>query len=396
MGASLRNAGRQALWLALAVGLGGCVLSGGGLVDAGSSSPRRRHDAGSSKPDVDAAAPEDDSEEEGDDAGEMGKNSDAGNRDSGADAGADVGAVARDSGVGEGADSGAATPSADPEIEGVPGADGGLGILCRAKPGKLRGKVQASVQVGGLTRTFIYYAPARLDPNRPVPVVLLPHGYAMTAEDMFTLTGFKEIADREGFLAIFPDGSGPKPWNVGLSVSGIGVQYNNMTADDQGFIDAILAFAEADQCLDEKHLFISGFAMGGYLSNESGCLRSDIAGLGPHSAGSHDLHLCPGTRKPVILFHGQSDPYITYLDNGVLTRDRWAARNGCKREVETRTVKGGTCDYSKGCPYHAQVALCHFDFMGHAWAGGKGIANADASKESASELAWAFWKEYAW
>jgi polyhydroxybutyrate depolymerase len=398
MGASLRNAGRQALGLALAVGLGACVLSDGGPIDAGSSSPRQARDAGggNSKPDAGAADAEGDSGEEGHDAGEMGESSDAENRDSGVDAGADVGAAARDSGAGEGADSGAGAPSGDPGVDGGPGDDGGLGTLCRAKPGMLRGKVQASIQVGGLTRTFIYYAPARLDPNMPVPVVLLPHGYEMTAEDMFTLTGFKEIADREGFLAIFPNGTGSKPWNVGLNVSGVGPQYANMSADDQGFIDAILAYAEADQCLDKRHLFISGFGMGGYLSNESGCLRSDIAGLGPHSAGSHDLLLCPGTRKPVILFHGESDPYITYVENGVLARDRWAARNGCAREVEKRAVKGGTCDYSKGCPDHAQVALCHFDFMRHDWAGGKGSDKADASKESASELAWAFWKEYAW
>jgi polyhydroxybutyrate depolymerase len=383
MDASLRNAGRHALWLALAVGVDGCVLSGGGLEDGGSTTPRRSRDTGGggSKRDAGEAAPEVDSgavEEAGHDAG-------GGEEDSGAQS-----AWARDSGVDEGADAGALAPAVDS------GADAGLETLCAAKPGKLRGKVQASVQVAGLTRTFIYYAPASLDANRPVPAVLLFHGNTVSAEDMFSLTGFKEIADREGFLAIFPDGSGSKPWNVGLNVSGIGPLFNNTTADDQGFIDAILAFAEADQCLDKRHLFVAGLSMGAYLTNESGCLRSDLAGLGPHSGGSHDLSLCPGTRKSVILFHGDADLIITYEGNGVASRDRWVARNGCAEEVERRAVKGGTCDYSKGCPDHAQVALCHFDHMGHDWAGGKGTESADASKESASELAWAFWKEYAW
>jgi polyhydroxybutyrate depolymerase len=382
MDASLRNAGRHALWLALAVGLDGCVLSGGGP-EGGSTNPRHARDSGvgSSKRDAEEATPEGDSG-----AAEVGHDAKDGEETSGAqDAGA------RDSGVDEGAD------SEDQPPTGGFGVDAGIeNTLCTAKPGKLQGKVRASVQVGGLTRTFIYYAPAHLDPNRPVPVVLLFHGNTVSAEDMFTLTGFKEIADREGFLAIFPNGSGSKPWNVGLNVSGIGPQFNNTTADDQGFIDAILAFAEADQCLDKRHLFVSGLSMGAYLSNESGCLRSDLAGLGPHSGGSHDLSLCPGTRKPVILFHGEADLVVTYERNGVASRDRWVARNGCAEEVERRAVKGGTCDYNKRCPDHAQVALCHFDHMGHDWAGGKGTESVDASKESASELAWAFWKEYAW
>lgn len=407
---SLRCMARlAALGSALAIGPGACILEDG-LEETGDSGARRSRDSGPGRGGLDggALAPDDSGiVEEGGDSGGIGPGGDAGARDGAPDSGGaardsgledrDAGSAApeRDSGADGGPDSGAVEPQADAGTD-VPQTDGGLAASCAGKAGALRGKVRASVKVDGNTRTFIYYAPAGLDPNKPAPVILVPHGFLTTDEDMFTLTGFKEIADREGLVALFPKGSDDHPWNLGLDVSGKAALVNNPTANDQGFIDAILAFAEADQCLDKKHIFMSGFKEGGYLSNESACLRSDIASVAPHSAGSHDLSQCPGALRPVILFHGDADLVITYRENGVLARDRWAARNRCETGVDSRPVKGGACDYSRGCPDHAQVVLCHFDSMGTAWAGGIGTANVDANKESASELAWAFWKEYAW
>lgn len=321
----------------------------------------------------------------------------------GGDAGAggwgrDAGAVGPplDSGVdgGHGGDGGVDAPSEDAGVD--PPVDAGPKPSCTGKPGALRGKVPVSVNVGGAVRTFIYYAPSSIDPNEPVPLVLSPHGFAMSAEDMYVITGFKEIADREGFVAVFPQGNLINPWNVGLGVSGAGALVNSASANDQGFVDAIIEFVGDDQCIDPKRIFVSGFSMGGYFSNEIGCLRDDIASVGPHSGGSHDLTECPGTIKPVIIFHGDQDALITYQDNGVLARDRWVARNGCSSEVDSRPVYGGTCDYNRGCPPHGQVALCHFDGMAHAWAGGLGPANSDPDRERASELAWKFWQDYAW
>ena len=285
-----------------------------------------------------------------------------------------------------------------PDVEHPDGGspDGGVPGACTGKPGAQRGKNQVSVNVGGKTRTFIYYTPANLPPNQPVPLIISPHGFAMTAEDMYTLTGFKELADREGVVAVFPDGNDGSPWNVGSGVSGWGAVVANPSSDDQGFIDAILAYVEDDQCIDTAHIFVSGFSMGGYFSNEVGCLRSDIASVGPHSGGSHNLSKCPGTIKPVIVFHGTADLLITYKENGVLARNRWVERNGCAAEVDSRPVDGGTCDYNRGCPDHGQVALCHFEGMAHAWAGGQGSSNADPNRENAAELAWKFWKEFAW
>jgi polyhydroxybutyrate depolymerase len=297
-----------------------------------------------------------------------------------------------------GASSGGATASG-----GSTGSGGGSATACTGKPGSKRGKVNATVTAGGAQRTFIYYAPQGLDANQPVPIVIVPHGFTMSGQAMYDITKHTTIADREKFIAIFPDGTAGNPWNVGAGVCGAGAAVVG-AGNDQAFVDEMIKYAEADQCVDKDHIYMTGFSMGGYFSNETGCLRSNIRAVGPHSGGSHDLTACPVQHKPVILFHFKNDSLIAY-DCGTGARDRWVAKNGCtKTAPEVVTVKGGSCEYYKGCPADGQVAMCSFDaqtgqgetIAGHAWSGGNPNAFAIPNTESAAELGWAFFKKYAW
>ena len=298
-----------------------------------------------------------------------------------------------------------------------PGAAGGAAPAgpCAGKKGALRGRSPQMLMAGGLARSFVYYAPSTLDPNQPAPVVIIPHGYMMTADMMFEITNYAQIADREKFIVMFPNGqggaSGP-PWNVGNPdcSSTLGI-LPLATGDDNAFIDAMLAFADADQCVDRNHVFMTGFSMGGYLTNETGCMRTDVRAIGPHSGGSHDFATCKVTNKPVLLMHFETDALIPYMC-GTQSRDRWVKLNGCSAEPpEVVPVKGGHCDYYKGCAPNGQVAMCSFmvpagmrtePFMGHAWSGGSkqgtsgGASFAIPETENASELSWAFFKRYAW
>lgn len=267
---------------------------------------------------------------------------------------------------------------------------------CAGRPGRVQGKSNQMVDVAGTKRSFVYYVPSNLDPEQPAPLVIAAHGFAMTGAIMDTTSGFSELADREGFVVAYPEGANfLSPWNVGKNISGVGSTISG-TADDQAFLDQIIAFVDEDRCLDRQHVFVSGFSMGGYFSSEVGCLRDDIAGIAPHSGGTHDLSDCPGSIKPVILFHGELDGVVVYAENAPLTRDRWLARNGCDSDFDAVTVKGGTCEYYKGCPEHAQVAFCHFPNIAHNWSGGPPGLYGNPDGESASELAWKFWREYAW
>jgi polyhydroxybutyrate depolymerase len=254
------------------------------------------------------------------------------------------------------------------------------------------------LSVAGLARTFVYYAPQNLDPNVPAPVVIVAHGWTMSGQQMYDITQYHKIADSEGFVVMYPDGEPASlgPWNVGDGACPSTLAILPLaTGDDQAFIDAMVAFAEADQCVAREHLFLTGFSMGGYFANEAGCLRPEIAAIGPHSGGSHDLSACPSQHKPAIIFHGTMDGLIPTAC-GKEARDRWVQRNGCSTEVDSVNVMGGHCEYSKRCPSDGQVVLCLFDGMDHGWAGGQGTVSSFPNFESASTLSWKFFRECAW
>lgn len=298
------------------------------------------------------------------------------------------------------------TVDAASDASGQPDAAPPPSATCSDKAGARRGKSTQTVSVGGGKRTFVHYAPKGLDPNRPVPLLIVPHGYTQSGEEMFQITKYPAIADREGFVALFPDGAplSVGPWDVGSSVCGNG-GFVPGSGDDQAFVDAMIAFASADQCIDREHIFMSGWSMGGYLSHHTGCLRDDIRAIGPHSGGTHDLRSCKGKPKPVIMFHFDPDGLIDY-SCGTKARDGWLERNGCQRDQpDTKSVQGGKCEYYRGCSAGAQVAFCTFqipanhrgDFLaGHAWSGGNPRAYSIAETESAAELGWQFFKSYAW
>ena len=302
----------------------------------------------------------------------------------------------------------------------TPTAGMGASVPCTAKPGMLRGHSAQTLMAGGLSRSFHYYAPQSLDPNQPAPVVFVAHGYLMNGDLMRQISGFEALAEQHGFVVIFPDGQGDRaaaptmdpPWNVGQNVcQPIGAPAPLAMGDDQAFIDAMLDFARADQCVDENHVFMTGFSMGGYFSNHNGCVRSDLRAVAPHSAGSYDLSACPATPKPIMLVHFEQDGLIPYTC-GTEARDRWLARNGCDAAAppETRMVTGGLCEYYQGCPAGAQVAMCTLQApeatsdefaLGHGWAGGATTSPAISmlsipEAASASELVWGFFTEFAW
>ncbi|MDQ3365065.1 MAG: hypothetical protein M3680_06530 [Myxococcota bacterium] len=279
--------------------------------------------------------------------------------------------------------------------------------------GGARGASRREVTIDGLRRTYLVYLPASASATTPLPLVFVHHGYTMSGQAMFDITDYATLADTEHIALVFPDGQGgpntnAAPWNVGteLCPSSLGPP-PSATGDDFAMLDAIQADLSEDQCLDREHVFVTGFSMGGYFAHHAGCMREDIAGIAPHSGGTHPLDTCASTTKPVIIFHGLADtlipagcndPAAPAVQNVVPAATAWAQRNGCALTSRRIDVAGGTCRVYDDCPAGGQVALCTFTGMGHCWAGGKAGSGLFACPlfAKATALEWAFFKEYAW
>jgi polyhydroxybutyrate depolymerase len=297
-------------------------------------------------------------------------------------------------------------PDADLTRDAAPDA-----ATCGVRSGQ-RGKTSRALRAAGIDRTYIVYLPPSLDPRTPMPLVFVHHGYTMSAQAMFDITGFVALADAEGIAVAFPDGqAGPSswgaPWNVGTDVCPTsGGTPPNASGDDFAMVDAIRDDIELDQCIDREHVFVTGFSMGGYFSHHAGCMRDDIRAIAPHSGGTHPFDTCTAQNRPVIIFHGKSDaivpngcndPTVTPPPGVTPAATAWAAKNGCATTRTTVDVDGGSCAYYDGCPVDGQVAICTFPGMGHCWAGGAiGSIYACPQYASATALEWAFFKQYAW
>jgi poly(3-hydroxybutyrate) depolymerase len=130
-------------------------------------------------------------------------------------------------------------------------------------------------------------------------------------------------------------------------------------------------------------VFVTGFSMGGYMSNQLGCQlgRARLRAVAPHSGGTHSGE-CEGGPLPVLLLHGDADSLINY-NCGTQARDYWIDRNGCTTGYDTWDITGGQCRFYRGCPADAPVVMCTFFGMDHAWA-------YPPMYESSSLLIWSF------
>jgi poly(3-hydroxybutyrate) depolymerase len=209
---------------------------------------------------------------------------------------------------------------------------------------------------------------------------------------MQSVTGFADVADEEGFVVAFPEGTGSlAPWNVGPGVCAPG-NLANGNGDDFAFLDAMIDAIAASQCIDRERVFVTGFSMGGYFSNHVGCAHSDsVRAVAPHSGGTY-TGSCDGGPIPVLILHGSADGLIN-IGCGTQARDEWVARNGCSSEFDIVPVAGGGCQQHRDCPPGGQVTLCVFDGMAHGWAGGSGTYGGGKSYEDATRLVWDFFAE---
>ena len=66
----------------------------------------------------------------------------------------------------------------------------------------------SSLRHDGRTRTYLVHLPASYSKNKTWPVVLVFHGGGGNGEQMAKMTGFSRKADQEGFIAVYPNGTG--------------------------------------------------------------------------------------------------------------------------------------------------------------------------------------------
>jgi polyhydroxybutyrate depolymerase len=236
--------------------------------------------------------------------------------------------------------------------------------------------LRGSVHVDGLTRTYRVFVPAHL--RRPAPVVLVFHGAGGTGEAIARSTGFDAQAERNGFLAVYPNGVG-RTWNAGACCG----PAQQLGVDDVGFVSRLLDKLATQYRVDRKRIFATGMSNGGVFSYALACvLAGRIAAAAPVAATL--VSECAPS-SPVSLFHvhGLADPRIPFA-GGVGTGraeiqwppvqdgiDRWRVFDGCSAAGTTATQGPVTTSDWSPCKNGSAVRLVTLAGVGHVWPRGQ-------------------------
>ena len=261
-----------------------------------------------------------------------------------------------------------------------------------------------SVEVDGQRRKFWVQIPFKYRRWRPepTPVVLSYHGFENFPLLQKALTKLPGKAEEEGFIAVFPRGTGdPLSWNGG----GCCGDAEENDVDDVAFTNALLDKLESKLCVDKRRVFASGYSNGGYLTQRLACELSDrIAAFGT-VAGQLAFPACnPARPIPIMHFHGTADetvPFEGRPQDDVLSVDDtmafWSSVGQCAGGPSVVYDNGdATCEQYSGCAAGVEVELCVIDGGGHTWPGGLGgpLVEAVAGKVSndvnATDRLWDF------
>lgn len=234
--------------------------------------------------------------------------------------------------------------------------------------------VQRKVKAGDMERTYSLHIPAGLNNQELVPLVFIFHGYRETSDYVRSMSNFDPIANANGFIAVYPDGSGLSgsslSWNGGVCCGEAVIN----KVDETLFVRAILEDVKTFVNVDPKRTYATGSSNGALLSYRLACEMSDtFAAIAPVSGVLGYSPCQPAGPVSVLHVHGIKDTVVPLDGNATFPPVRdglttWAKVDGCNgAEKEEQVNKILKRTSFSGCKPGIALELYTSDAMGHGW-----------------------------
>ena len=275
----------------------------------------------------------------------------------------------------------------------------------------------------GIEREYILHVPENL--NNDSSIVFVIHGYTGSAEGIAAYSGMNSIAEREGFIAVYPQGTIDSYGNAFFNV---GYEFNDDSPiNDVSFIRELVKSISQEFNLKRKRAFATGMSNGGDMSYLLACTSSDLFKAVAPVAGV----LMKGLKDscelnspvPVFEIHGTADK-MSLFEGDLNNEEGWGAYYDLpstidffaeryqlvNKSVKQITSKESGADYDIFFERHwtndleEEVWMYRIEGGRHVWPGSKfkwwddplarlyfGSGNEDIN---ASEEVWAFFKKY--
>lgn len=165
-------------------------------------------------------------------------------------------------------------------------------------------------------RYYRTYVPADTPPDVELPMVVCYHGGGGNALQIAGSNGILEQAQRRGWMAVFPEGTGIlggpplfklQTWNVETCC---GYAFDNQV-DDIQFFERMLAKISTEHPLDESRVFLTGMSNGGMMSYRIAVERPDLVTAIAPVAAALTTHP-PASPVPLLAIHGLLDTNVPF------------------------------------------------------------------------------------
>jgi polyhydroxybutyrate depolymerase len=284
----------------------------------------------------------------------------------------------------------------------------------------------------GLERSYYLYTSSSYTQDRPMPLLLAFHGGVGQGNNMAAKTGFNNLADRENFLVVYPNGidlEGPGgQWNDGRNTPEV-----HPEIDDVSFVRAVIEDVAKLRNIDRKRIYVTGGSNGGIFAQRLACEMSDqiaaVASVSATMAKSLRPKCQPQRAIPILMINGTDDKLVPWRGGEMKVGARgeilsvpdtvafWRQNNGCSATPKQKEVADTEPDGTKvvsyeysGCQENATVILYQIEGGGHGWPGGQprrpinqdnfrnrsyeNLVGKTSQEINASEVVWEFLQQY--
>lgn len=237
---------------------------------------------------------------------------------------------------------------------------------CKQRSSPPSVEVTKSIAVDGVTRSYRIVGPKRAG-DRPLPLVLLVHGFSSNAQAFSSLTRLPQQGARDGFLVATPDGIDGR-WQL------------DPHGTDADFLDALVDQLTSAYCVDVDRIHAAGMSLGSAFATSYSCARQDrIASI---ALVTVEFQLGCDTPMSIVAFHGTADPLVPYTDGAIglslpgpvrgteLNMGDWATLGGCDASPRVRRIGAEVVRRTwPGCRAGHDVVLYTVEGGGHTWPG---------------------------
>lgn len=248
----------------------------------------------------------------------------------------------------------------------------------------------------GMNREYILYVPNSYDGTSSIPLLLNFHGFGGSASQFMQEADMRSLAEADTFILVYPQGScldGSSHWNP-CPTGGD----NKSTADDVGFVEAMISEISSQYNLDMERIYAAGYSNGGMMAYGLANYKSDLIAAVASVSGT--MLNCTGPTShpmPVVHLHGTSDGVVSYNGsndwNSVQsTLDYWINFNNTVSTPIVNIDNTGAMTiehyvYDQG---DNSVSVEHYKYIGgdHVW------FNEPYQGQNASNLVWSFMSKY--